>query len=268
MKGQIFYDNIDSFKDSYLPYGENQYIKAIESKFTVTKRISDDNLPDWVRINMLGSLNYRETAGWIKSSGGDFDWRQDINFNGGYHYANTRFWTQLTNPDYVTGAADTSFRSSKFDSTGLGVMFDIDLFTNWNFVIGGRYDTSDASATDMPSFNANTGRSPAAGVVCTAPGHGLPGRVADDTDHRGGHRRRRLVELQRLAADRRPLAPVRDRRRIEPAAIDRRTTRCKSRSFAPATSAKPSSRRPASRRRSSTRSCNGRARPTARRAPT
>jgi iron complex outermembrane recepter protein len=175
MKGQIFYDNIDSFKDSYLPYGENQYIKAIESKFTVTKRISDDNLPDWVRINMLGSLNYRETSGWIRSSGGDFDWRQDINFNGGYHYANTQFWTQLTNPDYVTGAADTSFRSSKFDSTGLGVMFDVDLFTNWNFVIGGRYDTSDAIATDMPSFNANTGRSPAPGVVCTAPGTGCPG---------------------------------------------------------------------------------------------
>jgi len=135
MKYQIFYDNIDSFKDSYLPYGENQYIKALENKFTVTKRVSDDNLPDWVRVNMLGSLNYRETAGWIKSSGGDFDWRQDINYNGGYHYANTRFWTQLTNPDYVTGAVDTSFRSSKFNSTGLGVMFDIDLFTKWNFML-------------------------------------------------------------------------------------------------------------------------------------
>ncbi|HEY3518451.1 MAG TPA: TonB-dependent receptor, partial [Gammaproteobacteria bacterium] len=175
MKGQIFYDNIDSFKDSYLPYGERQYIKAIESKFTVTKRVSDDNLPDWVRINMLGSLNYRETAGWIKSSGGDFDWRQDINYNGGYHYANTRFWTQLTNPDYVTGAADTSFRSSKFNSTGLGVMFDIDLFAKWNFMVGGRYDTSDAEATDKPSFNANTGRSPAPGVTCLAPGPGCPG---------------------------------------------------------------------------------------------
>jgi iron complex outermembrane receptor protein len=188
MKYQIFYDNIDSFKDSYLPYGENQYIKAIENKFTVTKRISDDNLPDWVRINTLASLNYRETSGWIKSSGGDFDWRQDINFNGGYHYANTRFWTQLTNPDYVTGAADTSFRSSKFNSTGLGVMFDVDLFAKWNFLLGGRYDTSDAEATDMPSFNANTGRSPAAGVVCLEPGTGCPGAwittqtYADGTD--------------------------------------------------------------------------------------
>ena len=49
-------------------------------------------------------------------------------------------------------------------------MFDIDLFPNTNIVIGGRYDTSDARATDMPSFNANTGRSPTNGVVCAAPG--------------------------------------------------------------------------------------------------
>src|SRR5690606_26873561 len=38
MKNQMLYDNIDSFKDSWLPYGENQYIKAFENKFTVTRR--------------------------------------------------------------------------------------------------------------------------------------------------------------------------------------------------------------------------------------
>lgn len=174
MKNQFIYDNINSFKDSYLPYGENQYIKAVEDKFTVTRRISPDVLPDWLAVNMLGSLNYRKTWGWIKSSGGDFDWRQDINFNGGYHYANTKFWTQLTNPDYATGAADTQWRSSEFDDKGLGVMFDIDIF-HTNIVVGGRYDKSKARATDMPSFNANTGVSPAAGVVCLAPGPGCPG---------------------------------------------------------------------------------------------
>ena len=175
MKHQILYDNIDSFKDSFLPYGENQYIKAIENKFTVTKRISDDNLPDWVRIQMLGSLNYRKTSGWIRSSGGDFDWRQDINYNGGYHYPNTMFWTQLSNPDYATGAVNTSWRSSDFDDTGIGALFDIDLFKNTNVLIGGRYDTSDATATDMPSFNQNTGVSPAADVTCLNPGPGCPG---------------------------------------------------------------------------------------------
>ena len=78
VKNQMFYDNIDSFKDSWLPYGENQYIKTIENKFTVTKRIPDSWLPDFVRINSLASANYRRTSGWIRSSGGDFDYRQDV----------------------------------------------------------------------------------------------------------------------------------------------------------------------------------------------
>ena len=86
VKNQMFYDNIDSFKDSWLPYGENQYIKTIENKFTVTKRIPDSWLPDFVRINSLASANYRRTSGWIRSSGGDFDYRQDVMFNDGISY--------------------------------------------------------------------------------------------------------------------------------------------------------------------------------------
>ena len=176
MKNQFLYDNINSFKDSWQPYGENQYIKAVEEKFTVTKRVSDDNLPDWVRINMLGSVNYRKTQGWIKSSGGDFNWRQDVYFNEGYSYPNTMFWTQMTNPDYATGAPDTRWLSSEQDNAGLGVMFDVDLFTNTNVIVGGRYDQTDARATEIPSFTESAGTSPAPGVVCTAPITGCPGR--------------------------------------------------------------------------------------------
>jgi outer membrane receptor protein involved in Fe transport len=176
LKNQIIYDNIDSFKDSYLPYGENQYIKAMEDKFTVTRRINQEVLPNWLAVNMLASLNYRKTWGWIKSSGGDFDWRQDIMYNDGLHYPNTKFWTQLTNADYATGALDTQWRSSEYDDKGLGVMFDIDIF-HTNIVVGGRYDKSKARATDMPTYNANAGVSPAPGVVCLAPGPGCPGAM-------------------------------------------------------------------------------------------
>lgn len=191
MKNQFLYDNIGSFKNSWLPYGENQYIKAVENKFTVTKRIPDSALPEWLRVNTLASLNYRKTQGWIRSSGGDFDWRQDIMFNNGDHYANTKFWTQLTNPDYATGVPDTRWLSSKYDSAGLGVLFDIDLFRNTNIVVGGRYDTSDAEATDMPTFTETTGVSPAPGVVCLEPGVGCPGafngapRSAEGSDSGG-----------------------------------------------------------------------------------
>ena len=174
MKNQVLYDNINSFKDSWQPYGENQYIKAVEEKFTVTKRISDENLPDWVRINMLGSVNYRKTSGWIKSSGGDFNWRQDVYYNGGISYPNTMFWTQVTNPDYATGAPDTRWLSSEQDNAGLGVMFDVDLFTNTNVMLGGRYDQTDARSTEQPTFTESAGVSPRPASSARLPDRAVP----------------------------------------------------------------------------------------------
>ncbi len=62
---------MDTWKDSYLPYGEKQDIHAFENKFTVTKKIP--SLPAWLQVNSLASINYRKTVGGIRSSGGDFD---------------------------------------------------------------------------------------------------------------------------------------------------------------------------------------------------
>ena len=268
MKHQILYDNIDSFKDSFLPYGENQYIKAIENKFTVTKRISDDNLPDWVRIQMLGSLNYRKTSGWIRSSGGDFDWRQDINYNGGYHYANTMFWTQLSNPDYATGAVNTSWRSSDFDDTGIGALFDIDLFKNTNVLIGGRYDTSDATRDRHAELQPEHGRFSGRRRDLPQPRAGLSRRLRHDPDDGQRQGLGRLVERERFAADRRPVAAVRHDGELEPAAVDQQRHAPGGGRAERATSARPSSRRSASRRPSSAIRCNGRAPPTSKRAST
>jgi iron complex outermembrane receptor protein len=159
VKNQMFYDNIDSFKDSWLPYGENQYIKTIENKFTVTKRIPDAWLPDFMRINTLASANYRRTSGWIRSSGGDFDYRQDIMFNGGIHYPNTKFWTQYSNDSYANGAPASTNRSSTFDERGIGVMIDADMFGKLNLLAGMRYDKSHAEAQDAAPFNPQTGTS-------------------------------------------------------------------------------------------------------------
>ena len=129
VKNQLFYDNIDSFKDSWLPYGENQYIKTIEDKITVTKRVPAEWLPEWLSINALSSINYRETTGWIRSggvAGNDYDYRQDILFDGGSgtggHFPNTMFWTQLSNPSYATGSPAESYRKSKFDEKGVALI--------------------------------------------------------------------------------------------------------------------------------------------------
>jgi len=189
VKNQIFYDAMDTWKDSYLPYGEKQDIHAFENKFTVTKKIP--SLPAWLQVNSLASINYRKTVGGIRSSGGDFDWRQDMMLGDGRQLANNSFWNQLDDNTYANGAPATTMRRSSYDEKGAGIMFDIDFFRNTNLLMGIRYDKSKAEASDAPPFDANFGQSPAAGVVCTAPGTGCPGRfnppapivlAADGTD--------------------------------------------------------------------------------------
>jgi len=160
IKNQLFYDRLDTFKDSNLPYGEKQDIHAFEEKLTVTKRVPDEWLPQWLRVNSLGSLNYRDTRGNIRSSGGDYDFRQDVMRGSGHLYSNTFFWNQLNDQSYLTGADETTNRTSAFQEMGVGLLFDIDLGRKTNIVVGGRYDFADARSEDFPDFLATVGRSP------------------------------------------------------------------------------------------------------------
>ncbi|HMN43706.1 MAG TPA: TonB-dependent receptor [Povalibacter sp.] len=174
VKNQFFYDNIDSFKDSWLPYGENQYIKTIENKLTVTKKVPAEWLPQWLDVNTLGSVNYRRTSGWILSggvSGNDYDYRQDVLFDGGTgtggHYPNTMFWTQFSNSGYATGSPAERYNDSVFDEKGVALMLDIDMWRNTNLVMGMRYDKSHAEARDMRTSNQTVGNliDPATGLL-------------------------------------------------------------------------------------------------------
>jgi len=164
VKNQFFYDNIDSFKDSFLPYGENQYIKTFEDKVTVTKTVPSDWLPEWMSANALSSVNYRRTSGWILSggvSGNDYDYRQDILFDGGQglgqHYPNTMFWTQYTNDGYATGSPAENYRDSMYDEKGAALMFDVTFARNTNLIFGARYDKSHAEARDLRPSNQTVG---------------------------------------------------------------------------------------------------------------
>lgn len=192
MKNQFFYDSLESFKDSWLPYGENQYIKTFEDKITVTKRIPGELLPNWLSVNTLSSINYRKTSGKILSSGGDFDFRQDITYNtgaggsgtGGF-YPNTMFWTQLTNDSYQFGVPASRDNESKYTEKGAGFMLDMDIATDTNLVAGIRYDKVHAWAKESPIFNPNTGQigvptqelleAYANGQACVTPGGVCPG---------------------------------------------------------------------------------------------
>ncbi len=152
IKNQLFYDRLESYKNSQLPYGERQSIWRAEEKFTVTKRIPDEVLPSWLRINSLASANYRITSAYQASGGGDFDFRNDIMGNGGRLITNATFWNNLENGSYETGAPKTTIQRSKYTESGIGVMFDVDVLRKTNVVLGARYDWGDAAAWDMPRF--------------------------------------------------------------------------------------------------------------------
>jgi hypothetical protein len=186
VKNQMFYDLLDSWKDSYLPYGETQNIHLFEDKITGIHRIPESSLPQWLAVNALSSINYRRTTGDIVDGGGDWDWRQDVMQGNGLQQPNNMFYNQRDNNTYAGGAPATTNNSSYYDERGLGLMFDIDFFKDTNLVVGYRYDILHGHGLAAPPYNANTGVSPtpvtpgmwqAPVLTCTAPGVGCPGQL-------------------------------------------------------------------------------------------
>ena len=186
VKNQMFYDVLDSYKDSYLPYGETQDIHLFEDKITAVHRIPESSLPSWLAVNALSSINYRRTTGEIIDGGGDWDWRQDVMQGNGLQQPNNMFYNNRDNNTYAEGAPATTWNSSYYDERGVGVMFDMDFFKDTNLVVGYRYDILHSNALSAPPYNANTGVSPtpvtpgqwqAPVLTCTAPGPGCPGQL-------------------------------------------------------------------------------------------
>lgn len=159
IKNQLFFDSMDQFKVSQQPSGGKQDVYAIEDKVTVTRRVT--KLPQWMRMNALGSINFRQTKSTGYRYGGDFgSTRTDVMFGTGRMTPNTSFIHAFENSDInADGAPWTSDYETKYWESGLGLMFDIDLFTKTNLIVGGRYDYSKAKNTDFASF------SPAAGTA-------------------------------------------------------------------------------------------------------
>lgn len=155
VKNQFLSDNVEATKDSYLPYGEWLMQHSLEDKLTATHTVPEQFLPGWLKINTLGSLNYRVTHAAIRDAGGDFDWRQDMLATHGndVQLPNNAFANPLNNPSYATGALNTVDRSSWYNDYGAGLMFDVDIFKNTNLVIGGRWDGSSAHGSDAQRFN-------------------------------------------------------------------------------------------------------------------
>lgn len=151
IKNQLFYDSMDQYKISNQPFSPKNDVFVVEDKITAVKRFG--NLPDWVEINSLASLNFRITSSNAKSSGGDYGTHRSdamastwIDSTGGMT-ANTTFANPFDNPDPLSqdGFPWTADGKTRFNETGLGVLFDMDFKSKTNLLVGGRYDISRAT---------------------------------------------------------------------------------------------------------------------------
>ncbi|MEY4641406.1 MAG: Ferripyoverdine receptor precursor [Pseudomonadota bacterium] len=168
MKNQFFFDSMDQFKNSEQPGGGKQDVLVMEDKFTVTRRLLD--LPQWLAVNTLASVNYRYTESTGHRYGGDFSSnRMDVMAQDNPMTANTTFWHPFDNPNIDAGGAPwTSDYRTRFTETGIGFLFDIDIYERTNVLLGGRYDVSRARNVEHAgTYNPTTGTAARPGAVRT-----------------------------------------------------------------------------------------------------
>lgn len=165
MKNQVFFDSIKQYKISNQPLYLTQDVWLFENKFTVTKRLTD--VPDWLKVNNLASINLRRTDSHSTSGfGGDLaSTRVDItadaiwvnNFEGRTpltNFVSTHDNDDLNNDGNPMSADGTTV----YWEAGLGLLWDVDLFDKTNIVIGGRYDFVEAkNREEAGTFNYQTG---------------------------------------------------------------------------------------------------------------
>jgi len=169
LRNQLFFDSMDQYKLSEQPGGGKQDVRVVENKFTVTRRLT--GAPPRLRVNSLGSLNYRRTVATGYRYGGDFaSHRTDVMHGEGTMTPNTTFVHPFENPDIENdGAPWTSNYRTVYSEAGLGLMFDIDIFDRTNVLVGARYDVSHAENIDYGgTFNPTTGTSANPGAFRTS----------------------------------------------------------------------------------------------------
>lgn len=149
IKNQLFFDSMNQYKESEQPFGTDQNPRIWEDKLTVTRRLKA--LPDWVRINLLGSINYRGTYAPAAQCFGDHsNNRTDAtastwNDRDAGMTPNTTFAVCTANDDIGNdGFPYTVHGKTKFSEMGAGALLDIDFSSGTNLLVGWRFDGSSA----------------------------------------------------------------------------------------------------------------------------
>lgn len=171
IRNQLFFDSMDQYKDSRQPFVQEQDVYVIEDKLTVTRRL--EPLPDWLQLELLGSLNLRHTVSRGRTSGtGDFsNSRTDAlseawNLLPGGMTSNETFASPRANPDPLTGYPWQLEYSTAFTEAGLGALADASLGGRVQVMLGARYDYTRARNTDHAgTLNPNAGTAASPGVI-------------------------------------------------------------------------------------------------------
>lgn len=163
LKNQLFFDGMDQYKNSNQPFVQEQDVYVVEDKFTLTRRLQ--GLPAWLSVNSLFSANLRRTVSKGRSAGSDFSsHRTDamaptwVAGRGGMT-PNSTFQSPIDNADLLAdGYPWGIIYRTEFSEVGLGALFDIDLWSRVNLLLGGRRDGSRARNVDQAgSFNPLVG---------------------------------------------------------------------------------------------------------------
>ncbi len=161
---------MDQYKNSNQPFSQIQDVYVLEDKITLTNRL--ENLPSWLAINQMMSVNARNTVSKGERIVGDYgnhrtdasasDWNPaTVGMT-----ANTTFASSNENSDPATdGMPWGSIYRTEFSELGAGFMLDVDLFAKTNMVLGARYDRSKATNINYAGryfYNIGTAAKPGA----------------------------------------------------------------------------------------------------------
>jgi outer membrane receptor protein involved in Fe transport len=163
LRNQLFFDAMHQYKSSNQPFSQVQDVHVLEDKLTVTYQLP--RLPSFLRVNSLFTVNARTTVSEGKMTLGDYsNHRTDAtaaswNTNTGGMIDNTTFTSANENTNLNDdGLPWNSLYRSRFSELGIGFLFDINVLTNTNLLLGIRHDGSAARNTDYAGrFNINTG---------------------------------------------------------------------------------------------------------------
>jgi iron complex outermembrane receptor protein len=140
MKNQMFFDSMDQFKDSEMPYYQKLDQYVVEDKFTVQKRFS--NVPTWMGLNTITSANISHTRTGGMSGGGDYDDRADVTLPYNVRTGYDAFVSPKENSTYELGLPFSNDGDTTFTESGIGTMADISIH-RLQLMLGGRFDYVD-----------------------------------------------------------------------------------------------------------------------------